>query len=189
MDAVVKSFATIAWNTRYIINGLDPDVCLAPQPAVAEISYLILFLVYDEDYEYAIGKAITTKQGTDATVIACGICVFYALSAALKLAEEGVNVRVIDMHTIKPLDEDAVLRAARETGVIVTAEEHNIIGGLGSAVAETILEAGIPVKFKRLGVPDLYATNGKPEHLHAKYGFDAAGIYSQLKNMLKTSTG
>jgi transketolase len=142
-------------------------------------------VVYHEDYEYKIGKAITAKTGNDASIIAVGITLSYAVEAAYKLAEEGINVRVIDMHTIKPLDTDAVLKAAAETGVVITVEEHNVIGGLGSAVSETILEAGIPVKFKRLGVPDLYAVLGKQKELHAKYGFDADGIYAQLKSMLQ----
>jgi transketolase len=141
-------------------------------------------IVYEGDYDYAIGKAITTKDGKDATVIACGIAVFYALQAAARLEEKGISVRVLDMHTVKPLDVEAVLKAAKETGKILTAEEHSIVGGLGSAVAETILESGIPIKFKRLGVPDVFVPIGSPEEIHAKYGFDAAGIYRELNSML-----
>ncbi len=185
--AIMRSMA----NITVIAPGDPNQIGMAvrasvdyPGPVYMRIGRGMEPVVYNEDYEYAIGKAVTAKDGSDATIIACGICVFYAMAAAAKLAEEGVSIRVLDMHTIKPLDVDAVLKAAKDTGVIVTAEEHNIMGGLGGAVAETILEAGIPVKFKRLGVPDLYAANGEPEVLHAKYGFDTEGIYQQLKKML-----
>jgi len=140
-------------------------------------------VVYEKEYDFKIGKAITVRQGKDATVIACGIAVFHALQAATKLAEKGISIRVIDMHTVKPLDTEAVLKAARETGKIVTAEEHSIIGGLGSAVAETILEGGVSVKFKRLGIPDVFPPIGSPEELYAEYGFDGDGIARQLTSM------
>jgi transketolase len=88
------------------------------------------------------------------------------------------------MHTIKPLDADLVVQAARETGVIVTVEDHNVLGGLGSAVAEVVLEAGIPCKFKRLGIPDVFAELGQPEELYAYYGYDGAGVKAVIKQLL-----
>jgi transketolase len=88
------------------------------------------------------------------------------------------------MHTIKPLDNEAVLKAARETGIIVTVEDHNILGGLGSAVADTVLESGVPCKFKRLGVPDVFAAFGEAKDLYAHYGYDSEGIKKQIKSML-----
>jgi len=89
------------------------------------------------------------------------------------------------MHTIKPLDEEAVLKAARETGTIITAEEHNIVGGLGGAVAEVLAESGIPARFSRIGIPDIFSTIGAPDDLYARYGLDADGIYNRVKEMLK----
>jgi transketolase len=142
-------------------------------------------LVYkDQNYEYQIGKSILTRDGTDATVIGCGIGVFMGLQAAYMLEKDGISVRVIDMHTIKPLDKEAVIKAATETKAIVTVEDHNIIGGLGSAVAETLAEASCGVKFKRLGVPDCFAVLGTPEDLYKHYGYDSTGIAKTLKDLL-----
>jgi transketolase len=142
-------------------------------------------LVYkDQNYEYQIGKSILPRDGTDATVIACGIGVFMGIQAAQMLEKDGISVRVIDMHTIKPLDKEAVLKAAAETKAIVTVEDQNIIGGLGSAVAETLAEAACGVKFKRLGVPDCFSVLGNPEDLYKHYGYDADGIAKTLKSLL-----
>jgi len=142
-------------------------------------------VVYKEDYKYEIGKSITVKDGNDITLIATGCIVFYALAAAEKLAEEGIKARVIDMHTIKPIDREAIIKAAKETGIIITGEDHNIFGGLGSAVAEVLAEEGISCKFKRLGIPDVFGTNGEPELLYHKYGYDTDGIYATAKALLK----
>jgi transketolase len=142
-------------------------------------------LVYaNQDYDFKIGKAVLAKEGSDATVIATGSAVFNSLKAAQELETEGIKVRVLDMHTIKPLDNEAVLKAARETGIIVTVEDHNIMGGLGSAVADTVLESGVPCKFKRLGVPDVFAAFGEAKDLYAHYGYDSEGIKKQIKSML-----
>ena len=142
-------------------------------------------LVYrNNDYNYQIGKAITAKEGKDATIVGSGIGVYNGLVAAQELAKEGIDVRVIDMHTIKPVDAEILESAARETGIIITVEDHNVIGGLGAAAAEVVLESGIPCKFKRLGIPDVFAELGKPEELYAYYGYDAAGIKAQIKKML-----
>ena len=142
-------------------------------------------LVYStDDYDYRIGKAIIAKEGSDATIVGAGIGVYNGLVAAQRLEKEGISVRVIDMHTIKPLDTETLEKAARETGLIITVEDHNIIGGLGAAVAEAVLESGIPCKFKRLGIPDVFAELGDPEDLYAYYGYDGAGICAQIKKML-----
>ena len=139
----------------------------------------------EEEYEYKVGKAIVKKDGTDLTVIGCSFCIMNALFAAERLEEDdGINIRVIDMHTIKPIDKDTVLKAAAETGGIITVEDHNIIGGLGSAVAEVLAESSVQTKFKRLGVPDLFSVIGDPEQLHNKYGYDEDGIYEAVKEML-----
>jgi transketolase len=141
-------------------------------------------LVYEnQDYEYEIGKAVVAREGDDIAVVACGPCVAYAVEASLRLEKEGIGVRVLDMHTVKPLDKEAVLSAAK-TGAVLTAEDHSVIGGLGDAVGIAIAEAGLGIKFKKLGVPDHFASVGYPDALHAYYGYDADGIAAAVKAML-----
>ncbi|WP_308685689.1 transketolase family protein [Stomatobaculum longum] len=136
-----------------------------------------------ETYQFEIGKAITMREGKDVAIIAAGLPVASAMEAAEKLAAEGIEARVIDMHTIKPLDEVAVLRAAKEIGKIVTVEEHSVIGGLGSAVAEVLAEQ-CPAKLKRVGVYDRYTESGPAEALIHHYGLDGEGVYSAVKAFL-----
>ena len=139
----------------------------------------------DDNYDFKIGKSIVMRDyGKDASVIACGMCVKSAMDAADALKGEGVNIKVINMHTIKPLDTEAVLDAAKNTGAILTVEEHSIIGGLGGAVAETLADAGIGIKFKRQGIPDCYAVIGYPEDLYPLYGIDSTGIHKAVLNLL-----
>lgn len=142
-------------------------------------------LVYaDQDYTFKFGKSIVAKEGKDATIIGAGIGVYNGLKAAQELEKEGIDVRVIDMHTIKPIDREAILKAASETGIIVTVEDHNIMGGLGGGVAEILAEANVDCKFKRLGIPDVFAKLGYPETLYPYYGYDDKGISAQIKRML-----
>lgn len=136
-----------------------------------------------ETYKFEIGKAITMREGKDVAIIAAGLPVASTMEAAEKLAAEGIEARVIDMHTIKPLDEAAVLRAAKEIGKIVTVEEHSVIGGLGSAVAEVLAEQ-CPAKLKRVGVYDRYTESGPAEALIHHYGLDGEGVYSAVKAFL-----
>ena len=136
-----------------------------------------------ETYKFEIGKAITMREGKDVAIIAAGLPVASAMEAAEKLAAEGIEARVIDMHTIKPLDEAAVLRAAKEIGKIVTVEEHSVIVGLGSAVAEVLAEQ-CPAKLKRVGVYDRYTESGPAEALIHHYGLDGEGVYSAVKAFL-----
>ena len=136
-----------------------------------------------ETYKFEIGKAITMREGKDVAIIAAGLPVASAMEAAEKLAAEGIEARVIDMHTIKPLDEEAVLRAAKEIGKIVTVEEHSIIGGLGSAVAEVLAEQ-CPAKLKRVGIYDRYTESGPAEALIHHYGLDGEGVYNAVKAFL-----
>ncbi|MDR1731199.1 MAG: hypothetical protein LBR61_03810 [Synergistaceae bacterium] len=140
-------------------------------------------VLYAEEYEFKIGKALIAKPGKDAVIISFGMILRNALEAALKLGEEGFDVGVIDMHTLKPLDAAAVLEAARRTGRIITMENHSIYNGLGSAVAETILESGIPCKFKRLGIPDRFPAYDDPEKLAIRYGFGTEAAVSVIKAM------
>jgi transketolase len=137
------------------------------------------------DFEF--GKAITYRDGRDLTLITHGLTMAAAVEAVAQLASEGVDVRLIDMHTIKPLDREAILRAARETGRILTVEEHNITGGVGSAVAEVLADAGIGIPFKRHGIYDEFALIGPPAALYAHYRLDGPGIAHEVREWLKTS--
>jgi transketolase len=142
-------------------------------------------IVHKTEFDFEIGKAITIREGTDFTIIANGICVMASIRAARKLEkQDGVSTRIIDMHTVKPLDTGVIVKAAEETGKIITVEEHSIVGGLGGAVAETLADAGLGVKFKRLGIPDIYSVIGQPDDLYERYGLDDNGIYAAAKEVL-----
>jgi transketolase len=140
--------------------------------------------MFTDAYEPEIGKGITLVDGKDATVIACGVMVARALEAARQLAVEGVSVRVVEMHTIKPLDAELVTRCARETGAVVTAEEHSTIGGLGGAVAEC-LSATAPVPLERVGVQDTFAESGPYMDLLDKYGLNAESIAAAVRRAIE----
>ena len=135
------------------------------------------------DYKFELGKGITLKDGKDITIIATGLCVSAALEAAERLAAEGVQARVINIHTIKPLDKELVIKAAKETGKIVTVEEHSVIGGLGSAVCDCLSE-NYPAKVLKIGTNDVFGESGPAVKLLAKYGLDADGIYTKVKSFL-----
>ena len=135
------------------------------------------------DYRFELGKGIVLRQGTDVTVIATGLMVQEALKAADMLAEEGISGRVVNMHTIKPLDSELVLQCARETGAIVTAEEHNILGGLGAAVTETVCES-YPVPVIRNGVQDMFGKSGAPYALLERYHLRAKDLYDCCKKAI-----
>ena len=135
------------------------------------------------DYKFEIGKGVTLKDGNDLTIIANGILVSEALQAAEMLAKDGINARVINIHTIKPLDKDLVIKAAKETGKIVTVEEHSVIGGLGSAVADVVSEENLAPVHK-IGVQDVFGESALAEELLEKHGLDAKGIYNNIKDYL-----
>ena len=137
--------------------------------------------IYPEGTVFEEGKGIIVREGTDATVIGCGLMVGNALQAAEELAKEGISLRVVDMFSIKPLDKELAVRCARETGAIVTAEEHNIIGGLGGAVAEALCEAGAQVPMAFVGMNDRHGECGPYQDLLAKYGLDAAAIAAKVR--------
>ena len=132
------------------------------------------------DYRFELGKGVKLADGTDVTLVATGIMVGMALEAREMLVKDGIRARVINIHTIKPIDRDILLAAARETGAIVTAEEHNIIGGLGGAVAETVAE-GYPVPVLRVGMNDTYGHSGTVPALLERYGLTAAHIAERAK--------
>jgi transketolase len=132
-----------------------------------------------------IGRGITVEDGSDVTIIACGTMVDQALDAHKTLLKQGVKARVIDMHTIKPLDKKLVLKAARETNAIITAEEHSIIGGLGSAVAETLAEEGFSIGFRRMGIKDVFCESGEPKDLLEKYELNEKHMVKNAKKIIK----
>jgi transketolase len=134
-------------------------------------------------YKFEIGKGVQLVDGNDATIIATGIMVQLAVKAALELKKANVSVRVIDMHTIKPIDRDIIIKAARETGAIVTTEDHNIMGGLGGAVAEVLAE-NCPVPFIRHGIKDVFGKSGKFEALMERYGLTADEIVKCVKGLI-----
>ena len=152
-------------------------------PCYVRLGRAAVPVFYGEDSEITLGKGNLIRDGRDVTVIATGIMVSEAAAAAEKLAEYGIDVRVIDMHTIKPLDEEIIIKAAEETGAIVTAEEHSVIGGLGSAVAEVVVR-NHPVKMSMVGQKDTYGESGKPDELKKKYGMTSDDIIKAVKELI-----
>lgn len=136
------------------------------------------------DYKFEIGKGVTLREGSDCSIIATGLCVSEALAAADTLAEQGIHAEVINIHTIKPLDEELVVKTAKKTGRVFTVEEHSIIGGLGAAVAETLGEK-CPTKITRIGVNDVFGESGPAKELLHKYGLDAEGIANRILREMK----
>ncbi len=153
-------------------------------PVYVRLGRAAVPVIYDDGDSFEIGEALTLREGRDCTVIAAGIMVHEALQAADILKDQGINVRVLDMHTVKPIDESAVAKAAEETGGIVTAEEHTVLGGLGSAVAE-IAAQFCPIPMEFVGVRDVFGQSGKPEELLKAYGMKAENIAEAVKKVLK----
>lgn len=138
----------------------------------------------DANTKFEIGKANVLKDGSDIAIFATGIMVYQALLAAEELEKQGVSAAVINVHTIKPLDKETVVAMAKKTGKVITVEEHSVIGGLGSAIAETVSEEA-PCKLKRIGVQDMFGQSGTPEQLLAHYGLTAENIVKTAKDMVK----
>ena len=136
-----------------------------------------------DNYTFEIGKGITLEEGSDVTVIATGLVVYEALKAVRALKEKGINARLINMHTIKPIDKDIIIKAAKETGRIITVEEHNIIGGLGEAVAAVTAE-NCPVPVNRIGVEDIFGHSGPAVGLLSEFGLDAEGIEKKITEIM-----
>ena len=136
------------------------------------------------DYKFEIGKGILLKEGKDVTIVATGVCVSEALKAAESLKADGIDAEVINIHTIKPLDSELILASAKKTGKVVTVEEHSVIGGLGSAVADVLAESGVG-KLKKIGVQDVFGESGTASQLLHKFKLDAEGITEGVKEFLK----
>ena len=141
-------------------------------------------VIYDDDYDWQFGKGVTLRDGNDLSIIATGHMVYYAVEAAKILETEGINARVIDIHTIKPIDEDIIVRAASETGAIVTAEEHNVLGGFGAAVAEVVVQES-PVPMEMVGIRDLWCSVGPTNEMHEKFELTEPYIADAARKVLK----
>ena len=165
------------WATKWAVDNDGPVYLRLSRDVYPDL--------YPAGTQFELGKGAVVRDGTDVTVIACGLLVHKAMEAAEELAKNGISVRVVDMYSIKPIDTALIERCARETGAIVTAEEHNIYGGLGSAVAEVLAHAGIGAPTEFVGVQDTFTESGKYSELLAKYGIDAAGVKAAVEKVLK----
>ena len=165
----VEARACVEWALNYV------------GPVYIRFGRLAVPVVFDDaDYKFEFGKNLTVREGTDVTIMATGTMLYMAIEAAEKLAEEGISARVTNVHTIKPIDKDDIIEAAKTTGCIVTAEEHNILGGLGSAVAEVVCE-NCPVPVLRVGVEDKFGKSGKVPALLEAYGLTTENIVAKAK--------
>ena len=153
-------------------------------PVYMRLGRLAVPVVNDEkDFSFTLGKGIVMREGTDVTIVACGLMVQAALEAADALAERGVSAEVIDMHTIKPIDADLIVESASKTGRVVTCEEHSVIGGLGSAVCDVLAER-CPVPVRKVGVNDVFGVSGPATDLLHLYGLDAEGVIAAVDGLL-----
>lgn len=140
--------------------------------------------IFEEEMPFELGKANTLRQGSDVAIFTCGLMVDKCLQAAEQLAAKGIHAAVINMHTIKPLDEEAVVRFAASCGAIVTVEEHSVIGGLGDAVGDVLLRKRCAVPFEKIGVQDRFGQSGKPDDLLAEYGLDVASLTARIEQFV-----
>ena len=163
-------------QTRWAVK----EIAKIQGPVYLRLCRLATPVIYDEGEEFEIGKAVQIGEGADGTVIATGVTVAEAIQAKEELAKEGIQIRVLDMHTIKPIDREAIVKAAKETKKIVTVEDHNIIGGLGSAVCEVLAEE-YPTKVTRMGIHDCFGKSGPAEALMKEFGIDQTAIKQQFE--------
>jgi len=152
-------------------------------PVYLRFGRLAVPVIFDDDYNFEIGKGVQLKDGNDVTILATGLLVSEALEAYELLKAEGISARIINIHTIKPLDKDIVIKAAKETGAIVTAEEHSVIGGLGAAVSELLCEE-CPVPVVKLGVNDVFGHSGPAPKLLDEFGLRAVNIVEKVKKAI-----
>lgn len=151
-------------------------------PVYLRFGRLAAPVINKEDYQFEIGKGVMMREGSDVTIVATGLMVSNALEAAEKLAADGINAEVINIHTIKPLDEDMIINSAKKTGKVITVEEHSVIGGLGSAVCDVLSEK-CPTSVTKLGVNDMFGHSGPALELLKEFKLDGEGIYSQVKDI------
>ena len=169
--------AATRWATRWAVDNYGPVYLRLSRETYPDL--------YTDADSFEMGKGNIVRDGSDVTVIACGIMVHKALEAAERFAEKGVSVRVVDMYSIKPIDEELILRCAAETGAIVTAEEHTIYGGLGGAVSEVLAKAGAGAPTEFVGTQDTFTESGKYAELLHKYGLDADGVAAGIEKVLQ----
>ena len=186
--AIMRSFANMvvispsdAVETRHAVKAaIEHD-----GPVYLRLGRLAVPAIYEESsFKFELGKGITVSEGSDVSIIATGLMVHAAIEAKQLLADEGISARIIDIHTIKPIDKDIIVKAAKETGAIVTAEEHNILGGFGSAVAEVLVQ-NYPAPVKMVGLKDTFGKSGKPYPLMQYYGLTAKDIAESAKEAIK----
>lgn len=180
MTVIAPSDPTITGDAVEAALSLDGPVYIRVSKGMEPRVYS------DGEVSFQLGKSIAVRNGNDLTMIGCGCGVWYCKQAAERLTQEGISARVLDMHTIMPLDKEAIIKAAQDTKRIIVCEDHMVTGGLGSAVAEVICENGIGAKLIRLGMPDCFYTQGdRPDEIHHKYGYDAEGVYLAAKELIK----
>ena len=172
MTVIVPSDDT---QTRWVVE----EISKIEGPFYVRLCRLATPVIYDKDAKFEIGKAVQIGEGTDASIIATGVTVSEAIKAQEELKEKGINVRVIDMHTIKPIDKEIIIKCAKETKKIITVEDHSIIGGLGSAVCEVLSEE-YPYKVERMGIKDTFGTSGKAEELLKHFEINSDAIVKKL---------
>ncbi len=186
--AIMRSLANMvvlspadAVETRHAVKAaIEHD-----GPVYLRLGRLGVPAIYEEsNFQFQLGKGITVSEGNDVTIIATGLMLYTAIEAGKILAEEGIKARIVDIHTIKPIDTDIIVKAAKETGAIVTVEEHNIIGGLGSAVAEVVVQ-NYPAPVKIVGLKDTFGRSGKPYQLLEYFGLTAKNIAENAKEAIK----
>ena len=178
MKVIVPADAAAArWATKYAAETYGPMYLRLSREVYPDL--------YTEDTAFEMGKGAIVRDGSDVTVIACGIMVHKAIEAAERMQEKGVSVRVVDMYSIKPIDKDLILKCAAETGAIVTAEEHSVIGGLGGAVSEVLAWGGAAAPTEFVGLQDTFTESGKYADLLHKYGIDADGVVAGIEKVLK----
>ena len=165
------------------LTKLLPQVAEWPGPVFFRLNRNEVPVLFDDGYAPKIGEAIMLRQGSDVTLICTGLMVSRSLEAAEMLAGQGTDARVLEMHTVKPLDTESVLQAARETGAFVTVEEHSIVGGLGGAVAETVTDA-YPVPIKRVGMADRFAETGPYFEMLDRYGMSVEDIVAAAQQAM-----
>lgn len=163
-------------ETRWAVK----EIAKTKGPVYLRLARYATPIIYENSQEFEIGKGIQIGDGTDATIIATGICVSEALKAKEELSKEGINIRVIDIHTIKPLDTELIIKCAKETKKIITIEDHSVIGGLGSAVCE-VLSDEYPTKVTRMGINDTFGTSGTASELVKYFKLDAESIIEEIK--------
>ncbi len=162
-------------QTKWLIE----EISKIEGPVYVRLARLSTEIIYDEDKKFEIGKAVQIGEGTDGTIFATGVMVSEAIKAQEKLKGQGKNVRVVDIHTIKPIDEETIIKCAKETKKLVSIEDHSIIGGLGSAISEVLTDK-YPAKLERMGMPDIFGKSGKAEELLKYFGLNSEKIVEKF---------